>query len=167
MNYWILQVNPNHFKLTKEYPYNVGQDDWWCLSRARKIYEEDTVFVWKSTDYRNQSTGPKPRGIYAQARVLSVPPHHPTIRSRIQQAQRHDQERWVESTERSKQESKPIDILISYQYIWETEPLTVNEIRNAGLGDLHIIKFPHIEICSVSHPNAMRLLELLENKRRD
>jgi len=150
-----------------EYFPGLGQDDWWCLSRASKIDEEDTVFVWKSIDYRNHSIDPKPRGIYAQAVVVSVPPHDTIMGSRIQQAQRRDQGRWVDSTERCKQESKPIDILILYKAIWETDPLTVDEIINVGLGDLHIIQFPHIEICSVSQSNAMRLLELLENKQRN
>ncbi|MEL7563240.1 EVE domain-containing protein [Dehalogenimonas sp. 4OHTPN] len=164
MAHWILQMNPNHFSLDKEYPLQLGHDDWWCLSRSHKIAVGDEAFIWRAIDYRDKKTGAKPRGIYAKARILSAPPHSREMARRIEQAKKFDHYRWSDLHERTVQESKPHEILISYTELWETNPLTCEEIKSAGLGDLHIITYPNQEICGLSELAAAKILDLLQRK---
>lgn len=161
MSAWIFQVNPNSFH--EGYPgWQNGEDDWWCLSHRSGIEKGHTVFVWQSIDYRSKP--PKPRGIYAKGTISAISPFTVINERHIDQLKRNDRSAWVDSEERIKQESKPVTIIIRYEAVYPDRPLTIDQLRDAGLGHLHIARFPHLEKCAVADSDKKKLLTLLAKR---
>jgi len=166
MNYWILQSNPNHFHWVEGQPqhfYSVGDEDWWGVSYIpNQMRQGDIAFVWQSIDYRNP-TGSSPRGIYARARVVSVPEHQPDIQRRIDNLKRHLRPHWQDTQQGQHQESKPT-VLIRYDDSYVANPLTAEELIEAGLGGIHIIRCPRPEVTRLSEEDTIRIEVLLSQR---
>jgi predicted RNA-binding protein with PUA-like domain len=166
MNYWILQSNPKKFLLGRDdfLLRREGELDWWGIKSdgyINKVKEKNTVFIWHSIDNRNPKF-PKPRGIYARGVVLSVWPNHsPEVKNKIKELKERERSAFRDPSEANKQEAKP-DILLQYCKSYK-KPLTYDDLLRAGLGDIRIVNFSKLEICSLSESNARKILRLLED----
>ena len=164
-------MNPKSFPVSRDYFLSraKGKIDWWgitkYLNKLNKIEICDIVFIWHSIDKRNRAA-PKHSGIYAQGKVLSVPRHSPDAQNKIDQLKQQERPLFLNSNERTKQEAKS-SILIEYDKSYVKYPLTKDEIENAGLDHIHIITFPHQDICSLSESDAAQLMKLLETHPTD
>ena len=161
-------MNPKSFPMSRDYFLSraKGKIDWWGITKyLNKIEKCDIVFIWHSNDKRNRAA-PKHRGIYAQGKVLSVPPHPPDTQNKIDQLKHKESPLFLDPNERTKHEAKP-SILLEYDKSYIKYPLTTDEIENAGLGYIHIITFPHQDICSLSESDAAQIMKLLETHPPD
>ena len=157
MSYWILQWNPNNYKLDGGNPYRVGEEDWWGISFCLdEVKPGDTAFIWQSIDYQHP-TGPRPRGIYAKATIVSVPPHKPEVQARIDEMKKAD------TQTPAKQKQKP-SLLIKYIASYYANPLTDTELKIAGLEKIHILQCPRPEISKLSDSGATSIKALLHAK---
>ena len=163
MSAWILQVNPNSF--TEGNPvWQRGLEDWWCLSRRLHIQRGDTIFIWQAVDHR--TSPPRPRGVYAKARVLAVTPLTPEEEGQIDQLKDFGLGTWVNSEERTKRESKPVSILIRHEESYIDRPLTKDEIVVAGFGrSLHLVQYADCEGCGLSAIEAEAIQDMLAQRK--
>ena len=167
MNYWILQSNPNSFRLTQGSPvlyYQEGDDDWWGISRYFKIIQPgESAYIWQSIDYRS-SSGIKPRGIYAQAAIISVPLNHTAqALAMIEKLKKRDAGAWQDCKVEEHQKSKPA-ILIKYTFSIAMNPLTAEELHNAGLGHIGVLRFPHADIYKLTDIEANQIETLVKSR---
>ncbi len=167
MNHWILQSNPNSFRLTQGSPvlyYREGDDDWWGISRYFKIIEPgESAYVWQSIDYRF-STGIKPRGIYARATITSVPLHHTALsQARIDELKKRDAGAWQDPEMERHQKMKQT-VLIRYDLSIALAPLTAEELQRAGLGNIGVLRFPHADIYRLTDREARQIESLISGR---
>ena len=168
MNYWVLQMNPNMFPVTRDYSLDrvQGKRDWWGITKyLNKMEKDDVIFIWHSIDKRNSKV-PKDRGIYATGKVISVPPHTPDVQKQIDQLKQQEGPQFLEPTEKTKQEAKP-SIFIQYVKSYTQHPLTYHEMVDADLDSIHIITYPNQEICILSESEATEIIKLLEAHTSD
>jgi hypothetical protein len=163
MNYWILQVNPNVFKLDHESPYKEGENDWWGISRYfDEIELGDIAYIWKSRDYRRKRDT-KPRGIYAKATVLIEPRRIPLFQTKLENLKKSQSSQWRDPEQKINHESKR-SVIIKY-----CEPtsklglnaLTENKLIAAGLGNIGPFKFTHAEIYKLDEEQADKIEVLI------
>ena len=135
----------------------MGEKDWWGIScLLSEVKPEDIAFIWQSIDYRHP-LGPRPRGIYAKATIVSVPPHKPADQAIIDELKKADHET------PSKQKGKPA-LLIKYIASYYANPLTDAELKKANLGKIHILQCPRPEISRLSGSDATSIEALLRAK---
>ena len=165
MNYWVLQVNPNVFRLDHESLYREGAEDWWGISRYyNQIEYGDVAYIWRARDRRRHGEI-MPRGIYAKATVLVEPRRISLFQTKLddlKQGQAHD---WSDPEQKRNHESKRSVII---QYCEPTNKLylnalTENKLIAAGLGDIGPFKFTHAEIYKLNEEQADKIEELINS----
>ncbi|MGD0794541.1 MAG: EVE domain-containing protein [Dehalococcoidales bacterium] len=162
MDSWIVQMNPKYFSMSRDYHVK-GDLDWWGISKfINKIQPENRVYIWHSREYRNS----KPAGIYAIGRVISAPPHSEKNQKIIDGLKLKERSLFLDENEWIKQTSKP-SLFFQYTDSYIGDPLTVEEIKKAGLGRLHIITYAQQDICSISLSQAEILDKLLKSHTAD
>ena len=162
MGAWILQVDPNSFG--EGHPvWQRGEVDWWCLSRRLHVRKGDTVFLWQAIDYRCDP--PRPRGIYARATITAVPPLTPEETADIDALKEFGLGNWANSKKRAELESRPVSLLLKYEESYAGQPLTKDEITEAGLDrQLHLVQFPNQEGCPITDFEARAILTLFSRR---
>jgi hypothetical protein len=166
MSHWILQNNPNSFRLTQGSPilyYQAGDEDWWGISRYFKtIAHGDVAYIWQSLDHR-RSSEPKPRGIYAKATIESVEPHAVQHQVKIARLMKQDSGAWLDPKEEQHQKSKRT-VLITYLESYALNPLTAEELTAAGLSSVGPLRFHHSDIYCLSDAECRKIETLLKGR---
>ena len=164
MSHWILQLNPNFF-VDKGEPisfYQKDEYDWWGISRYfKQIKTGEEAYIWQSID--NRFLPCKPRGIYAKAIIISGPPHSQHHQMMIDEVKRQDVGKWTNHDVEQHQKSKH-SLLIKYIDCYAINPLTVDDLRMAGLPNLGPLRFFHSEIYKLAEPDALKIEALLRGK---
>jgi hypothetical protein len=164
MSYWILQFNPNDYRRDPTGLYEVDKDDWWGISfYLNKIKSGDLAFIWQSIDYRDPAA-PKSRGIYAEATIVSVPPHKPSVEARIKKLKSLDKA-WLDPQKEQHQKAKK-SILLRYVASYADNPLTKPDLESAGLEKIHILCCSRPDISKLSQLEATKIKALLKVRLR-
>jgi len=152
-NYWIFQSNPRIFPIKQEItnafseklPEKYRGVAYWHIEKIpnnpnKKIMRpEDIVFIWKS-DGDDKDT----RGIYAKARIISIPPHkEPYTEDRIDKTYKEAElyEGFIDPSAEKNKEQWPHVIIEYTQNLIET-PLLAQQFKwMAEFENLLILKF--------------------------
>lgn len=147
MGYWILQSNPNKYRIFEYLRRYPDLPDTWPVSLFRdEVMIGDHAFIWVSN-----VAGRGNRGIYAKAEIVGRPdmdrkPYDRELRY------------WIDQEERSRLSRWPC-LEVRYIKVFLDRPLLADELRRTrGLENLPILRMPQRGIYKLTEDEG-RLIE--------
>ena len=151
MNYWILQSNPNTYRMIDYMRVHQNEPDTWSISRyVNEIEIKNIAFIWLSNE-----KGKNNRGIYAMAEITGLPILH-----------RHfewEDPYWIDKEEQQRLFSLP-RLELRYTKLIIDSPLLVDELKAANLDDLLILRMPQRAIYRLTEEEGEKIKRLIETR---
>ena len=149
MSYWILQSNPNKYRMIDYLKAYWNEPDTWSISLyVNEIEREDIAFIWLSNE-----KGENNRGIYAMAKITGLPVLH-----------RHfdwEDPYWIDKEEQRRLFAMP---RLELRYIKSIidKPLLRDDLKAANLGDLLILQMPRRAIYKLTEGYGRKIKRMVE-----
>ena len=160
MAYWILQHNPANLSPDYRPPSGIPSNrSCWRINRyVNRVSIDDVAFIWYTNHNRHE------RGVYNVSTIVSVPPHSAEFEGQVSIIWESFRPYFDPGKFRQLEQYTPI--LIDDRYSDDFHrPVTVEELRQMGLGDLLIIRMPRWGIYSLDHTVGEQLLEYIQRTR--
>ena len=149
MSYWIVQSNPNTYRMIDYMRAHWNEPDTWSISRyTDKVELEDILFIWLSNE-----KGKKNRGIYGMAKVTG-----------LSDSQRHFEwgdPYWIDKEEQRRLRALPT-LELRYTKSIIDSPLLVDALKAANLGNLLILQMPQRAIYKLTEAEGEKIKRMIE-----
>jgi len=150
MSYWILQANPNKYRMIDYLKTHWNEPDTWSISRyVNEIECKDIAFIWLSNE-----KGKSNRGIYAMGEITGLPALHKHFA--------WEDPYWVDKEEQKRLFALP-RLELRYVKLIIDKPLLVDDLKAANLEDLLILRMHQRAIYTLTEQEGETLKRMVES----